>query len=121
MVWQRHEADCGAAVLAMLLHISYEDALLALGGEEPDILRGGVWMATVRKAAKRLGVTMRLKSRWDPDDDEGIVQILLPGRFNHFVLLRGGLFFNTNGTVWDPEDYYRSRKAKPGKLLVRED
>jgi ABC-type bacteriocin/lantibiotic exporter with double-glycine peptidase domain len=120
MIPQRHDADCGVAVLAMFLGISYEDALLAIGPENRNVLRSGLWLRQLCRASDSLGVPLRQKRKWDPEEDDGIVQILLPGPVNHFVLLREGKFFNTNFTVWLPEDYFKSRKAKPGWLLVRE-
>jgi ABC-type bacteriocin/lantibiotic exporter with double-glycine peptidase domain len=121
MIPQRHNADCGVAVLAMFLGITYEDALLAIGTENPDVLRGGLWLAQLKRASESLGVPLKCKRRWDPDEDDGIAQILLPGPVNHFVLAREGKFFNTNFTVRLPDDYFRSRRAKPGWLLVRGD
>ena len=121
MIPQRHEADCGVTVLAMYLGISYEDALLAIGPEQPKVLRAGLWLKELKAAAARLGVPLKSKRRWDVEDADGIAQILLPGRFNHFVLARGGLVFNTNFSVWEWDDYLKARRAKPGVLLVRED
>jgi hypothetical protein len=120
MVPQRHEADCGVAVLAMYLGISYEDALLAVGQDAPHVLRGGLWIKEMQRAGAALGVPLKVKRSWDVEDADGIAQMKLPGKFNHFLLVRGGLLFNTNFTVWDAEDYYKARRAKPGVLLMRE-
>jgi hypothetical protein len=122
MIPQRHIADCGCATLAMLLGISYEDALLALGGEAPKILRGGVWLTQLQRAAAKLGSPLKIKRRWDAEFDEGIVQIRFKsGTGYHVVLLRAGLFFDTQFEVWHPDDYLRQRRAVTGPLLVRED
>jgi hypothetical protein len=120
MVPQRHEADCGVAVLAMFLGISYEDALLAIGQDAPKVLRGGLWLNEMQKASAKLGVPLKLKRQWEIEDADGIAQMRLPGKFNHFLLARGGLLFNTNFTVWELDDYLKARRAKPGVLLVRE-
>jgi ABC-type bacteriocin/lantibiotic exporter with double-glycine peptidase domain len=119
MVKQRHEADCGVAVLAMFLGESYENVLLAFSDEEPLVLHGGAWLSTIRRVSEKFGVPLKPKTKWDAEADEGIVQVLLRGPHNHYLLLREGLFFNTNASVWLPEDYYKARRAKPGKLLVR--
>jgi hypothetical protein len=119
MVPQRHEADCGVAILAMFLGVSYEDALLAIG--QADVLRGGMWLSQLREASAKLGAPLKTKRQWDVEDADGIVQVRLPGKLNHFLLARAGLLFNTNFTVWDADDYRKARRAEFGVLLVRED
>ena len=120
MTPQRHPADCSVAVLGMYLGISYEDALLALGGEVPRILRGGVWLPQIQRAAAKLGVPMRIKRTWDAAKDDGIVRVQF--RTNgHVVLLRAGLIFDTTFDVWKPEDYRKAKRGRYGSILVRED
>jgi hypothetical protein len=120
MVPQRHRADCAAAVTSMFLRISYEEALLALSKESPELIRKGVWFTELQRAAKKMGVRLKLKRRWNPDFDDGIAHVRFSQGGNHVVLLRAGLFFDTNFEVWHPAEYLRARKAKAGSLLVRE-
>jgi hypothetical protein len=119
LVPQRHMADCGVAVLAMFLAITYEDALLALGGEVPSILRRGVWMPELQRAASRLGVTLRLRRRFDASEDDGIVRVQFKN-CAHVVLLRNGLIFDTTFEVWEPEDYRKAKRVRFGSILVRD-
>lgn len=122
MVAQRHPADCGAACLAMLLGISYEDALIHLCGEVPRILTRGVWFTELQRAAARMGVTLKIRHRWDLEVHEGIAQIKFKDNGSaHVVVVREGLFFDTDYSVWDPQDYFKAKKALKGSLLVRED
>lgn len=117
---QRHPADCGVAVLAMALSVSYEDALLALGGEVPTILRRGVWFPELIRAAARLGFVLKAKRRPDLEADEGILQIrFVKGADQHVVLLREGIVFDTDCTAWRPEDYFKAKRCEPGSLLRR--
>ena len=120
MVPQRHQADCGVAILAMFLGVTYEDALLALGGEVPRVLRRGVWLPEVQRAAAKLGVPLKLKRRVDPLEDDGIVRVQFT-RNAHVVLLRNGLIWDTTLDVWEPEDYQRAKRVRFGSILVRED
>ena len=121
MVPQRHPMDCGPTTLSMLLGVSYEDALLAFGGVAPKILRGGVWLTEMRRAAAVLGTPLKLKRVWDVEDDEGIAQIKFRKCAYHLVVVRRGLFFDTNFDCWEPEDYLKAKQATTGPLLVRED
>jgi hypothetical protein len=119
MIPQRHQADCSVAVLAMFLGITYEDALLALGGEVPKILRCGVYMPQLQRAAGKMGVTLKLKRRWDASEDDGILRIQFKKRA-HVVLLRNGLIFDTAFDVWEPDDYAKASRGRYGAILVRE-
>lgn len=121
LIPQRHVADCGAATLAMLLGVTYEEVLIPLGFEVPNILRRGVWFTELQRAALTLGATLVLKRTCDLELDEGILQVKFRRGANHVVLLRQGLIFDTDLTCWIPEDYFSARRAKPGALLVRED
>jgi predicted double-glycine peptidase len=121
MVAQRHKADCGAATLAMVLGISYEDALIALGGQVPQVLRRGVWFPELQRAAESLGVTLTLRKRWTADEHEGIAQVKFKDGTAHVVVIREGLVFDTDLSVWDPADYLKAQRGTFGSLLVRED
>jgi hypothetical protein len=120
LVPQRHPADCGVAVLAMFLGVTYEDALLALGGVVPRVLRRGVWMPEVQRAAGKLGVPLRMKRRADVAEDDGIVRVQFKNNA-HVVLLRNGLIWDTTLEVWEPDDYQRAKRVRLGSILVRED
>lgn len=117
LVAQRHEMDCGVACLAMFLGVSYEDALLALGGEVPRVLRRGVYFTELRRAAEALGACMALKRKWNWTD-EGLLHIKLYKRGEHLVVLRRGLIFETDLSVWQPQDYLKAKKARAGGLLM---
>lgn len=121
MVPQRHRADCTAAVMSMFLGMSYEEVLLALARESPGLLKKGAWFTELVRASKHLGVPFKIKRRWSTDFDDGIVHVKFHNRTNHVVLLRAGLYFDTNFEIWHPADYLKARRAKTGSLLVRED
>lgn len=121
MVPQRHMADCASAVTAMFLRISYEEALLALSKESPELIRKGVWFTELQRAAKAMGVPLKLKRRWDANIDDGIAHVRFKWGGNHVVLIRAGIAWDTNFEAFYPEDYLKARKAKFGSLLVRED
>jgi hypothetical protein len=120
MVEQRHDTDCGVAVLAMMLTVSYEEALMAIGPEKPTVLIKGVWMPELTRAAQALGTTLRHRDSWDYANDDGIVRVSNK-TWAHVVLLRGGLFWNTDRTVWRPDDYLKAKRVKARSILVRED
>jgi predicted double-glycine peptidase len=120
MVRQRHDNDCGVACLAMYLGISYEDALIAFGGEAPEVLRSGVFWSQLKRAAANHGIKMVLRRKWEPTD-EGILQVRYR-KDHHVVVLRHGLIFDTDYRVWPVRDFYATPPKAPfGPLLVREE
>lgn len=121
MVPQRHAGDCGVACLAMFLSVSYEEALLAFSEEALTVLRRGVHWPHLVRAGALLGATLKVRRKWDAETDEGIVHVRFRSGAAHVVVLRGGLFFETNFDVWEPDDYWAAFKAKPGSILVLED
>ena len=114
---QRHPADCGAAVLAMWLPASYEEVILALN--KPTMLQRGVWLTDLIRAAQRFDVTLKKKPVWDVDEDDGIAQVRFRRGPYHVVLVRAGLIFDTDCSVWEPDDFLAARRASFGPLLVR--
>ncbi len=121
VVVQRHPADCGVATLAMLLGVSYEDALVALAAEEPAVLTRGVFTKHLEAAAQKLGFRLRRRRRYSIDDDTGLLNLSSrKWRTDHVVVLREGLVIETDGTIWDAGEYLAALKAKPGMLLVAE-
>ncbi len=121
LIPQRHCGDCGVATLAMFLGVSYEDALLALGGEVPEVHRRGVFFPELVRAAAKLGSLTRVKRRPDLDWDEGILSVGFRDGSQHVVVLREGVFFDTDLTAWKAEDYCVAKRATTGALLMRVD
>ena len=118
VVQQRHPADCCVAALSMLLGVSYEDALLAVGEVNPAVLTRGLYLRELEQGAKRLGVTLKRKRRYDLDADEGILNVVGKS-MDHVVVLKHGLFFDTDASVWEPDVFLLNKKVKARTLLVR--
>lgn len=121
VVLQRHAMDCGVACLAMICGVSYENALVAVAQDTPNVCVSGMWTKQIKAAAKRLGFKLREKRRPDLEQDTGILNLSCgswPG--DHVVVLREGLLIETDGTLWEPDVFLRHYKAKLGSLLVAE-
>lgn len=100
----------------MLLAVSYEEALLSL--DDPSVLASGAWLTQIVRAAEKFGVRLKQRNRWTPERHEGIARVHSKRQDAHVVLIRRGLVFNTDHTVWEPEDYLVAECAKFGALLV---
>lgn len=116
---QRGDYDCTVACLAMLAGVSYEEALLALGEQTPQILVRGAWDAEIKRAAAQLGFKLRVRRKFDLENDTGMLRFS-----DHVVVLRAGLVITTHGSLWDADDflayYLHKYKDRPSALLVFE-
>lgn len=117
LVTQRHEADCTVAALAMLLSVSYEEALLVMN--DPRVLAEGAYLTQIVAAADAFGVRLRKLTRWTADTHDGIARVNYRKDRDqpHVVVVRRGLLFDTDGTVWVPSEYLTERRATFGTLL----
>jgi len=121
VVTQRHQMDCGVACLAMICGVSYENALVAVAQDAPNVCAVGMWGNEMRAAAKRLGFKLKVKRRVDLETDTGILNLSsAKWKSEHVVVLREGLVIETDGTLWEPDVFLRHYGAKVGTLLVAE-
>lgn len=118
---QRAPGDCGICALAMLLQVSYEDVLGAAVKTTASarVHHGGMFTRDMKRVAKRLGVTLTLRRAIDLEQDEGVLS-LARDEEAHAVLLKAGLIFDGDGTVWEPETFLAATHYRPISLLVRD-
>ncbi len=117
VVPQRHKTDCSVACLAMLLGVSYEEALLAL--HVPRVVTHGVMVRHVIAAAKRLGKPLRFQRKFDLETDTGILGIRsVVWPMEHLVVLKDGLIVDTDATIWEADVFLSAYKAKAISLLT---
>ncbi len=127
LVIQRGKGDCGIAALAMLLGRPYEDvfaAAITRTCQKPH--HSGMLTRQIQAAAARLGIVLILRRSWDLESSAGLLTVEQtepkPDEFTqHLVLLKFGLIFDTDGTVWEPETFFEQQKFRPVSLLVEED
>lgn len=107
MIVGREASDCAIVALAMYLDKSYEDVLRA-ASEVDRKHKGkyGLYENEIKKIAQSLGVVLKRKKVVDFEDDYGILN--MP---DHVAVLRNGLVIDTNGTIWDVNDYREYQKS----------
>lgn len=117
VVMQRHQTDCSCACLAMLLGVSYEEALLAL--RTPHVVTRGVMVRQVLAAARRLGQPLRFCRTFDLDTDTGILGVRsAKWPQEHLVILREGSIVDTDATLWEADVFLSAYDAKAISLLT---
>jgi hypothetical protein len=121
---QRAPGDCAIAALSTYLGMPYEDVLVAAvrSTRSGRVHHHGLSTAAMRATAKRLGHPVTLHRAIDLEQDEGVLSVGSPDRSDqHAVVLKAGLIFDGDGTVWEPEPFFAHYRYQPISLLVRED
>ena len=117
VVPQRHKFDCAVCCLAMLLGQDYERTLLAFDSLAP--LVRGVSCKNIQRAARRLGVELRLYRKVDLENDTGLLMLdAASWLVNHTVVLKEGMVVDpSDTTVWEVDDYIAANKASVENIL----
>jgi len=111
VITQRHQSDCSVACLAMVCGVSYENALVAVAGDAPDVCVTGVYTQHLRNAARRLGFRLRTQRRVYLDSDTGILNVRRDDwEHTHLVVLKSGLIVDTDATIWDADVYVEANR-----------
>jgi hypothetical protein len=123
IVTQRSEGDCGICALAMFLEMSYEDVFAAAVTETHSrrLHHSGMYSRQIKGTAAALGVRLRQRRKWDMETDTGLVILWFNRQSSHVALLKCGLIFDTDGTVWEPDAYCIAFNAVPKALYVVDD
>jgi hypothetical protein len=105
--------------MAMLLGLSYEAVLEAF---RHNVIIQGASTQHIQHAAKRLGSKLRWQRYYNVDEqDTGILALHSEGwKMQHLVVLKDGLIFETDASVWDQDVYLATHKARTLSLLVLE-
>jgi predicted double-glycine peptidase len=120
IVPQRSDWDCGVACLAMLLNIDYETAL-AQSGRTAQVERG-LWFSEMIAIAEAFDeeLVIRRRGRYNIQTATGIVHVYhytAKHSTSHVVFLHRGLFYETDGLVWDAKTYLAHEKLRAGSIL----
>lgn len=125
---QRGNGDCTIASLAMLLGVSYEDALTEAVAVSHRPHRRGLYIKHIIETAARLHATLTYRRSINYDEDEGVlVGSILDKRHRvgHAVMLRWGVIIDPAGehanvpTIWEPDAYLVHKHAAFTGILSR--
>jgi hypothetical protein len=106
----------------MYLGRTYEDVLDAAARLGPRFHRKGMFTPQIIRTAETLGVKLRRKRVFDTEVDQGIVIVVydVACEDDHVLVLREGLLFDTDLSVWEPATYKATKKARLTELLWRD-
>ena len=108
----------------MYLGVPYEDVLGAAVTitRRSRVHHSGMFTREMKRVAAKLGIALTLHRRVDIEVDEGILSVASPNRQEqHTVLLKAGLIFDGDGTVWEPHVFLAHYHYAPISLLVRDE
>lgn len=128
MVTQRGRGDCTVCCLAMLLGITYEDALEAMShvATHPH---HGMYVSDIQRAAAVLNRPLKIRRKFNPETASGILSIARTRRLSrvwardHAVILREGIIADpADGMIYlDYETFITDTGAKVGSLLMEDE
>ena len=125
LVLQRTAGDCGISALATLIEQSYEDVYVATAAVDKKTRgRNGIHLGALCEVAKRLGILLRVRRRFNLDEDEGLLVVTwAPGSRHevgqaHLVALGHGVIVDpADGVVLPADEYLAREKATAGAFL----
>ena len=119
---QRAPGDCAITALSMYLGVPYEDVFGAAVKTTAcsRVHHQGMFTREMKATAKRLGVLLRLRRGFDIEADEGVLAVARAGE-QHAVLLKSGLIFDGDRTVWEPPVFLQHYRYRAVSLLVRDE
>lgn len=101
--------DCAIAAISLACGVTYEIALSAALGVCPNPLEG-MTATRICNAIKLLGFTAKKRSKFDLDEDSGILWVEDGERDAHVVYL-------WEGRILEPESYMRQLWLSPENFL----
>lgn len=98
---RRQSNDCATWALATYLGVPYEDVWAQVLRLDRSKGRNGLHTATMLRIAKALGRPLaRVRPLKITDDSYGVITVTHPDNA-HAAVVRNGLVFDTDATVWD--------------------
>jgi hypothetical protein len=81
-----------------------------------------MFTSQILRTATALGVTLRRKRVFDTETDQGIVIIVYEREQedDHVMVLREGLLFDTDLSVWEPATYKATKHVRLTELLWKD-
>lgn len=113
---QRGNNDCGVAAIATITGKRYEDVLLAAG---KNIMDTGMTVQEILTTLEKLGMPFKWTKRIRLDEDWGILGVSTPKRTSpeHVCVLYDGHIYDTDGSVWEADDFLAAEGGKAMSLL----
>lgn len=119
----RGVGDCAVVALAAYFERSYEEiisaAVKATAKPGREIAHSGLYVWQIKATAKELGHRLRVRRRFDPSEDEGIMGFT-DGTNGHVAYVKAGLVWGMVNDQWEVDAYCAHFKFRPVSLLVTE-
>lgn len=118
---RRQSNDCAIWALATYLGKTYDEVCQVAAKADRSKAKNGLHTATIIRVAKRLGHRLiKLPPTKITEDSYGVITVTHPEN-NHAAVLRNGLVFDVDMTVWDLPAWLEGIGYQPEHLLTEED
>jgi hypothetical protein len=118
---RRQSNDCAVWALSTYLGIPYDEVWQTVVKLDRSKGKNGLHTATIRRISKALGRPLqRFSALRVSDDSYGVLIVTDDENDGHAVVVRNGLVFDTDTTVWDLPAWLECRKARIDDLLTEE-
>jgi hypothetical protein len=114
--------DCAVVVLATATGHTYEEMLTACVAVRPEVLHLGLTVPHVRRVLKLFGYRVRVITKFDLDEDTGLLWVEDGRKCAHLVYLWGGrvvdpLFYDRTA-LWLDAEAFINAGAWTAKALI---
>lgn len=117
---RRQSNDCAAWALATYLGVPYEDVWFQVLKLDRSKGRNGLHTRTILRIAESLGRPLRkVRATQLNEDSYGVITVSHPTN-SHAAVVRNGLVFDTDATVWDLPSWLEAVGYRIENLLTEE-
>jgi hypothetical protein len=134
-IFQRSDADCGLASLAMTLGVPYREVCLTATKMNKKFISEGVWLKELVAIAHEFGVKLTYRPVSDYTEVNGILAVAQgvsakrgtkrtkrQRESDHCVTVFSSVIFDpSSGLAWEPSSYWAFTKRRPTRFLVVEE
>jgi hypothetical protein len=131
-IFQRSDADCGLASLAMTLGVPYREVCLTAAQMDKKFIREGVWLRELIAIARAFDVELVYRPVSEYAEVNGILAVAQGVRVkrgtkrtkrqrdsDHLVTIFQNVIFDpSSGLAWVPEHYFSFTKRRPTRFLT---
>jgi hypothetical protein len=118
---RRQSNDCAVWALATYLDVPYDAVWQVVVRLDRSRGRNGLHTRTIRRVADALKRPLRRLPPSKVTEDSYGVLIISDRTDGHAIVIRNGLAFDTDSTVWDLPSWLSAREAVIEDLLTEED
>ena len=117
---RRQSNDCAVWALSTYLGVPYDEVWQTVVRLDRSKGKNGLWTKTIRRVAEALGRPLKRLSAGKITEDSYGVLVISEKDEGHAVVVRNGLIFDTDSTVWELPSWLEVRECQIEDLLTED-